>query len=372
MPSARSEPRPVPVPAPPTSTSTPEASGSGPPQASAAHQRPSALKKKFEQTDVVLKSVDEVVSTEPCEAVKKAEDEYMEGWEKLSEEEIKKREKRNKRLAEQKAMRDKINAESYYKDVEDMKKEDERWKMRLEEEKKKEEEEKEKKRKEEEERRKEEERKREEEERKKREEEEARKKREEEERKKREEEERKKREEEEAKKAEAIAQGNGSQEQGEEGMESTPTAEGEGGGEKKDDETPRYLARLLSELITGVADPAGPHRSTINPGGGAAPDVASTSANASSAGEGEAEEKKEEGEQPPRKSFAERYAGPEGTTVTIQAAPTAPFGLPMEGPSLSIRNPGAGAEPEVRDTVECCAGAYQLHPPVYRPYDILL
>ena len=46
-------------------------------------------------------------------------------------------------------------------------------------------------------------------------------------------------------------------------------------------------------------------------------------------------------------SFAERYAGPEGTTVTIKAAPQGPFMFPgMEGPSVSIRNPGGGKSPE--------------------------
>ena len=48
-------------------------------------------------------------------------------------------------------------------------------------------------------------------------------------------------------------------------------------------------------------------------------------------------------------SFAERYAGPEGTTVTIKAAPQMPSfpGLPpMDGPSVSIRNPGGGKPPE--------------------------
>lgn len=60
---------------------------------------------------------------------------------------------------------------------------------------------------------------------------------------------------------------------------------------------------------------------------------------------GTGEEKKE----PKKMSFAERYAGPEGTTVTIKAAPQMPTfpGLPpMEGPSVSIRNPGGGKPPE--------------------------
>ena len=48
----------------------------------------------------------------------------------------------------------------------------------------------------------------------------------------------------------------------------------------------------------------------------------------------------------------ERYAGPVGTTVTIQQTPQPPFGLPglppMPGPSISIRNPGRGQRPQVR------------------------
>ena len=57
----------------------------------------------------------------------------------------------------------------------------------------------------------------------------------------------------------------------------------------------------------------------------------------------------EEKKEPKKMSFAERYAGPEGTTVTIKAAPQMPTfpGLPaMEGPSVSIRNPGGGKPPE--------------------------
>ena len=57
----------------------------------------------------------------------------------------------------------------------------------------------------------------------------------------------------------------------------------------------------------------------------------------------------EENKEPKKMSFAERYAGPEGTTVTIKAAPQMPTfpGLPpMEGPSVSIRNPGGGKPPE--------------------------
>ena len=170
------------------------------------------------------------------------------------------------------------------------------------------------------------------------------------------------------------------------------TKEGEGkvkegeGGEKKegddsDDETPQYLARLLSELITGVADPQGPYRPSkpkdkdddgaagegggANEVGGGAGDEASSTADTSKAKEASSEEKeeskkdkegeeetKEEGEgEGRRRTFAERYAGPEGTTVTISAAPAPPFGIPglppMEGPSLSIKNRGDGAEPEV-------------------------
>ena len=150
--------------------------------------------------------------------------------------------------------------------------------------------------------------------------------------------------------------------EGEEGTKEKESGEEDG---PADDETPQYLARLLSELITGVADPAGPHRpSKAKDDENAADDEkiesenaddASKSAKASGEGEGagkEGEEAQEgEGDGRPR-TFAERYAGPEGTTVTISAAPAPPFGIPglppMEGPSLSIKNPGDGAEPEVR------------------------
>ena len=170
--------------------------------------------------------------------------------------------------------------------------------------------------------------------------------------------------------------------EGKEEGEEKKEEEGEGDG---DDETPQYLARLLSELITGVADPAGPHRPNKPKEGGAEgktepqgegdkePEV---TGDAASAGEGkpggegkpdgegkpggEAEGKgkaAEEGGERPR-TFAERYAGPEGTTVTISAAPAPPFGIPglppMEGPSLSIKNPGDGAEPEVRGEGQGC------------------
>ena len=62
-------------------------------------------------------------------------------------------------------------------------------------------------------------------------------------------------------------------------------------------------------------------------------------------------EEQEGGEERPL-SFAERYAGPEGTTVTIEQQPPVGFpqfpGLPpMRGPSISIRNPGGGQRPEV-------------------------
>ncbi len=145
-------------------------------------------------------------------------------------------------------------------------------------------------------------------------------------------------------------------------------------GKDSGDETPQYLARLLSELITGVADPAGPYRPTNKSkegeektggdgavGGasneGVAPDkdVSSTttkpSESSGSSGGKEGEEGGEGGEGR-RRTFAERYAGPEGTTVTISAAPVPPFGIPglppMEGPSVSIKNRGDGVEPEVR------------------------
>lgn len=156
-------------------------------------------------------------------------------------------------------------------------------------------------------------------------------------------------------------------------------AEKEGGekekeGEEKEgvgeDETPQYLARLLSELITGVADPIGPYRpgkpkaeegEEPNDSGKKAETTADAATGESkpAGDEGEGKEAEEEeggkaaeegGEARPR-TFAERYAGPEGTTVTISAAPAPPFGIPglppMEGPSLSIKNPGDGAEPEV-------------------------
>lgn len=80
--------------------------------------------------------------------------------------------------------------------------------------------------------------------------------------------------------------------------------------------------------------------------------------------QGEGGEARSEGEQQPTSdggqeggedrplSFAERYAGPEGTTVTIEQQPPVGFpqfpGLPpMRGPSISIRNPGGGQRPEV-------------------------
>ena len=136
------------------------------------------------------------------------------------------------------------------------------------------------------------------------------------------------------------------------------TRSGEEDGKKKeeesdsdsdsDGETPQYLARLLSELITGVADPSGPHRPKEGEEGGGAKDVKSADL-ASAAEEGEKKKEQEGGRQ---RTFAERYAGPEGTTVTISAAPAPPFGIaglpPMEGPSLSIKNRGDGVEPEVR------------------------
>jgi hypothetical protein len=49
--------------------------------------------------------------------------------------------------------------------------------------------------------------------------------------------------------------------------------------------------------------------------------------------------------------------------VTISAAPAPPFGIPglppMEGPSVSIKNPGDGAEPEVRWWFVVKAGSYK-------------
>lgn len=146
---------------------------------------------------------------------------------------------------------------------------------------------------------------------------------------------------------------------------------GEGDGASGADETPRYLARLLSELITGVADPAGPHRPSQDGASGNG-EMPSGEAAMRSSNEAASEKKSSNGGggggggvaagvpgenneggtgEPPRRSFAERYAGPEGTTVTIAAAPSPSFGLRMEGPSLSIKNPGAGAEPEVSGAV---------------------
>ena len=135
------------------------------------------------------------------------------------------------------------------------------------------------------------------------------------------------------------------------------------------------MARLLSELITGGADPKGPHRPSKAKEGdkdkeeavGAGSSGGAKASEGQAAGkveeeekeggkEGSGEEKKGEGEgeegEGRSRTFAERYVGPEGTTVTISAAPAPPFGIPglppMEGPSLSIKNPGDGAEPEVR------------------------
>ena len=124
-------------------------------------------------------------------------------------------------------------------------------------------------------------------------------------------------------------------------------------------ETPLYLARLISELITGVADPAGPHRPSQDealdnketPSGEAmvSNSTKATSEKKADGNDTEAPgENKDDGEDNSQLSFAERYAGPKGTTVTIAAAPSAQFGFRMEGPSLSIKNPGTGAEPEVR------------------------
>ncbi len=66
--------------------------------------------------------------------------------------------------------------------------------------------------------------------------------------------------------------------------------------------------------------------------------------------EGGAEGSSEGGEKRPH-AFIDRYAGPPGTTVTIQAAPQPPFGIPglppVPGPSISIHNPGEGLRPEL-------------------------
>ena len=79
--------------------------------------------------------------------------------------------------------------------------------------------------------------------------------------------------------------------------------------------------------------------------GGASGSASGGDADGAEGSGGTDDEKKE----PKKMSFAERYAGPEGTTVTIKAAPQMPTfpGLPpMEGPSVSIRNPGGGKPPE--------------------------
>ena len=309
-----------------------------------------------------LNSADDVTLRQPNMVARKIEEHYMEGWDQLSEEEVKKREKRVKRLEEQKTLRNKLAVERYDKDVADRAKEEEKWQKQRADLRKKWEAEEEKR-----------------------------------EQQLKEEQERRKRAAEERKNmlearlrsemggasqqqggasqqqgGASQQQGRASQQQGKASQQqggASITVEGneaaqEGGAEggNKDDETPRYLARLLSELITGVADPNGPHRPSQKPEEGSKETEGEEASGATPSGNGNGnaatgedkveeikEEEKKEGEAspPPRKSFAERYAGPEGTTVTIQAAPTAPFGMPMEGPSLSIRNPGAGAEPEV-------------------------
>lgn len=294
-------------------------------------------KQKTGEAGIEARNEDEVKAKEPG-AVGMTEEVKMitEDMTGLSEEEIKKRTRHAKRMAEQLAMK-KVAAEAAFKrDADERKRDVERKKKYAEEKRLKEEEEK-----------KEEERKAEE----------------------------RKAEEEARKRAAAEQQAtNGGQPTsgsapavGITQVEGSTEAEG---GTGRDDETPRYLARLLSELITGVADPAGPHRpsnpaeeseasgSRVTAPGQATEsksDEAVSGDKSSGGGATEASGTTKEGEggggggEPPRRSFAERYAGPEGTTVTISAAPSAPFGLPMEGPSLSIKNPGAGAEPEVRD-----------------------
>lgn len=147
------------------------------------------------------------------------------------------------------------------------------------------------------------------------------------------------------------------------------TAGDAGTADDSDDETPQYLARLLSELITGVADPKGPYRPSAKSksaeaageaeggkkegeggGGGESSLSSEVKPGAEGGAEGETSSGASGGQ---RRTFAERYAGPEGTTVTISAAPAPPFGIPglppMEGPSLSIKNRGDGAEPEVTE-----------------------
>ena len=98
---------------------------------------------------------------------------------------------------------------------------------------------------------------------------------------------------------------------------------------------PHFVINNVQALPTGEGA-----QSTTEGGG----EGASGSGDAAQ-GAGGGEEKKE----PKKMSFAERYAGPEGTTVTIKAAPQMPTfpGLPpMDGPSVSIRNPGGGKPPE--------------------------
>ncbi|XP_064395426.1 uncharacterized protein LOC135342588 isoform X2 [Halichondria panicea] len=67
------------------------------------------------------------------------------------------------------------------------------------------------------------------------------------------------------------------------------------------------------------------------------------------AGEASGGDKKEENDEK-ELTFAQRFAGPPGTKVKIRQPPQRPMfpGMaPMEGPSITIDNPGDGAEPEM-------------------------
>ena len=103
------------------------------------------------------------------------------------------------------------------------------------------------------------------------------------------------------------------------------------------------IVSVIKNIILSAAGEGS--KSTAEGGEGEGGATGSASGGDADGAEGSDDEKKE----PKKMSFAERYAGPEGTTVTIKAAPQMPTfpGLPpMEGPSVSIRNPGGGKPPE--------------------------
>ncbi len=61
-------------------------------------------------------------------------------------------------------------------------------------------------------------------------------------------------------------------------------------------------------------------------------------------------DKKEDENEEKELTFAQRFAGPPGTKVKIRQPPQRPMfpGMaPMDGPSITIENPGDGSEPEV-------------------------